>query len=89
MANYLRGSPHIVMLAICRMLEPSVQEGSSVAPDASHYNIPKAAILSFPLPPPNQDELGTVKAVVKITTKAIAALNLPSCKEPGSFTSCP
>jgi hypothetical protein len=44
---------------------PSVQEGSSVAPGTSYANVPKAAILSFPLPATNKDELSTVNAVVK------------------------
>jgi hypothetical protein len=45
---------------------PSVQEGSSVVPGASHVTVPNAAILSFPLPATNQDELTSVNAVVKI-----------------------
>ncbi len=45
---------------------PSVQEGSSVAPGANRVLGPKAAILSFPLPATNQDELSTVEAVVNI-----------------------
>jgi hypothetical protein len=42
---------------------PLVQEGSNIAPGVT---VPKAAILSFPLPATNQDELSTVEAVVKI-----------------------
>ena len=45
---------------------PLVQEGALVAPDASHVTVPKAAILSFPLPATNQDELSIVNGVVKI-----------------------
>jgi len=45
---------------------PSVQVGSGLAPGATGVTVPKAAILTFPLPAANQDELGTVNAVVKI-----------------------
>jgi hypothetical protein len=45
---------------------PSVQEGSSVAPGANGVLVPKAAILSFPLPATSQDKSSTVNSVVKI-----------------------
>ena len=45
---------------------PSVQEGSSVGPGASYVTVPKGAILLFPVPETNQEELSTVNAVVKI-----------------------
>ena len=45
---------------------PSVQEGSSVAPGTNGVLVPKAAILSFPLPATNQEELSTVNALVRI-----------------------
>ena len=44
---------------------PSVQEGSSIAPGASHVTVPRAAVLSFPLPATDQDELSTVNSVLK------------------------
>ena len=45
---------------------PLVQESSSAAPGSNRVLVPKAGVLSFPLPAPNQDELSTVNAVVKI-----------------------
>jgi hypothetical protein len=45
---------------------PSIQESSGLAPGATDVTVPKAAILTFPLPAANQDELSTAEAVVKI-----------------------
>jgi hypothetical protein len=62
---------------------PSVQEGSSVAPGTSYLTVPKAAILSFPLPATNQDELSTVNAVVKIYNESHRGFVFAVVRGPG------
>ena len=50
--------------------------------------VPKGGSLTFTLPSADPDELERSRLSLKPITKAIAALNLLSCKAPACFMSC-